>query len=270
MGARAEAAVSGAWALRLPATAASTAAALRTRTDVFVCDAPDGCWLRGDHADRELRRLLARLPGGEPFERLVDGRVVRPGGRVPAATLPNGPWTPIAARFTSELPVAALPAVAPAGVLVRLVRASVGDARASEFAATGVPALATTIGELLAWCERAPQLRCRGLVFATAADGRTLVVGSPLPPVRGAGLVVVDGIVVPAGHVLAPACPLALLREQLALAPGDLAWLQTDGRCVLLPASAFVALTRSAVRETATATATTAATTAATLPKAAP
>lgn len=254
MDARAEVVVNGAWALRLPASSSPAAAALRTRTDVFVCDAPDGCWLRGERVDRELRRLLARLPGGEPFERLADGRVVRPGGRVPAATMPAGPWLAIAARFAPALPVAALPAVAPTGVLVRLVRATAGDAGASEFEATGVPALATTIGELRAWCDHAPQLRCRGLVFATAADGRTLVVGAPLPPVRGDVLVVVDGIVVPAGHVLAPACPPALLRAHLALAPGDLALLQTDGRCVLLPASAFVAMTRSAVRATAAAT----------------
>lgn len=246
MGSRAEERVTVAWALRLPASAAAHAAALRLEAHVRGCAAPDGFWLCGERSEPRLRRLLQQLPGGEPFERLADGRVVRPGGRVPAATWPDGPWSPLAGHFPVGMPTPALPAAAVPAVGLRLVRGPVDEGWAA-----GVPALATTLAALLTWCERAAELRCRGLVFAAADDGSVFVVGAPLPSVPGASCVVVAGVALPAGHVPAPACAPELVRAHLGLGEGDIAWFQPDGRCRVLPASAFVPLSRGAVRATA-------------------
>lgn len=250
MGARAEGrvteAATGAWALRVPTACAAHAASLRLVAGVHGCAADDGFWLRGDHADALLWRRLQQLPGAEPFERLADGRIVRPGGRVPAATLPAGPWLPLAQLFALSLPTPALPAVAVAGAPLQLARGDVDDVWS-----VGTPALATTVAALRAWSEGAAELRYRGLTFVAAADGLAFVVGAPPPPVPGDSFVVVAGVALPAGHVLVPPCAPALVRAHLGLAEGDIAWFQPDGRCRVLPATAFVAMSRAALRGTA-------------------
>lgn len=236
--------LSGPWAARLPLAERRQAASLRLEPDVTAAIHGDAFWLSGPTADAVLWRRLLAMPYAELFELGNDGRCRRPGTLVPAAELPPIRFVPLRDLSVVSAPVPALPGVAPTAVSLRLVRAADG------VGAMGEAALATELRTLAAWVERAAEVRMHGLRFAVAGDRRTLVVGSPLPPIAGSERVVVDGLVLPIGMAFEPFCPAALVRVQLGLAADELAWFEIDGACVRIAAERFVAISRGAVRAT--------------------
>lgn len=231
------------WALRLPSHARDRVAALRLVAGVMVLDLTDALWLRGDGPSPQLRQALLSVPEGEFFEVDAEGHCRRPGTHLPAARLPNGKWQSLRSLCTVTLPTAAFAASVPAPLTLSL--------RRSEAALEEPNALLAELRDLLAWVDHAANVRMQHLRLAVRKDGKALLVGAPLPPLAGQTFVVAAGVALPAGFTFSPACSPQLVAHHLGLQPQDLALFEASGAYNRIEASAFVAMSRSAVRLTA-------------------
>jgi hypothetical protein len=234
--------MSQAWAVALPREDAGCAASLRLEPGIEVCEAEDAIWLRGRDLGEKLAHQLRLLPGARRYAVWDDGQLQAVGTTAPKGHLPQGPWLAINRWLQLELPRAGWPSVAPATVRLSVVRSS--DAHDATL-------LITTLDAWLAYGSTAPQLRLERLAFAMNDAGRVVVLGSPLPPLRGQRWVDRDGIATPAGWTWEPAVDPDVLRDLFALEPNDLALLHTDGTWEHILADNLVRATRSAIRQTA-------------------
>jgi hypothetical protein len=98
---------------------------------------------------------------------------------------------------------------------------------------------------------RAPAIRLQKLRFAVNAERQVLVLGLPLPPVKGIQLVNDSGILVPAGFRWAPAVDATVLGELFGKGAEDLVILFEDNTHQLIKPEQLMPADRSAVRQTA-------------------
>lgn len=228
------------WAVRLPGERAASLGLLRLRPGLEVLERDGAIWLRGPALDDELLLRLRALPGAVRFTLDAEHRLVPAGRRLARGRLPLGEWRSLRTWLEVELPPPALPAATEQRVALTLTRAG------ATVVAPNALRLAAEVWR--DWAETAPRVRLRPLRFAVSADGRVLICGTPLPPLPGTRAVEREGIVTPCGWRWLPAVEPAVVRACLRLAAGDMAWLDPDGGWELLPGSAFVAGSRSAVR----------------------
>jgi hypothetical protein len=233
------------WAASFPRHSIESALALRLQSGLEAHDAGDTVWLRGRRNLNELLPLLRRVPEITVYTVGATGVLTPLGRMIPEEVrLPEGPWRPLSAVTVLTPQPAALPGAVPAGVALRLVRTATEEQ----------PAAVILPLEIWAdWAIHAPQVRLSPLRFAVCGDGRTLVLGRPLPPVQGDLLVDREGVLVPCGYCWRPAVEAAVLRRLLNLSAGDVAVLTTDGRVERIGAEAIVAVSRSAARASLTA-----------------
>ena len=232
---------SSSWAVRLDASRAGGAAALRLKIGIEACEKGADLWLRGPDGGEALALELRRLPGADRYDVLSGGVLREPGKRVPAGKLPEGPWVAVAAWALAAPQTGSLPAELTQRVTPRMER-SVEERPANL--------LRVTLAVFTGWAQAASNARLRPLAFAASA-GEALVRGTPLPPLAGVPYAEDSGLAVPCGWALLPAAGAAAWRERLALADGDLALFNTDGSFERVPAAAFVRASRSAARATA-------------------
>lgn len=225
--------------MRLPEDESLAAGRLRLREGVEVCAAGDGVWLRGPQLEPALVRALRGLPGAVRFHVDAQGRLTPVGKRLPTARLPAGPWTPIASWLTPRAQTAHPGATEPPRARLAFVR-------------TGEPgepaALLVEMADWARWALDAPEVRLKPLKFAVSEHDQVLVMGAPLPPVRGTHLVSREGVLVPAGWGWTPPVDAAEVRALFGAATGDVLLFDLSGGAPLIEASAFVKATRSAVR----------------------
>jgi hypothetical protein len=230
-----------AWAVLLPRASALAAGALRLRGDVRVREADDSVWLRGDRLTEELDLELRKLPGARRHTVDADDRYTEVDHRIPAGSLPDDGWVPLSTWLAPAPQPAALAGELRRRATLRIVRAD------TEHPAS---VLLTTIDAWAAYAATAPSVRLRPLRFAVCADGRTVVHGTPLPPMPGRRYAERDGIALPAGFTFSPAVEPAALRDLLASQPGDLALFAEDGTYEHLASENFTRATRAAARAT--------------------
>ncbi len=198
-------------------------------------------WLRGLPATGELPLAVRALPAVQSYEADAQGRLFAAGQRTPTALLPVLAWRPIAEFVPLEIPTAALPAQATPRYQVRLVPS--GRARAGA-------ALLTTLAAWHAYAEAAPESRLHPLRFAASAEGRVLVLGSPLPPLASPEYWQQGSLLLPAGFDFEAALLGPLLAQQLQAEAEALLLFSPDGSWERVPLAHLVPATRSAVRLT--------------------
>lgn len=269
---------------RLPHGAWPAVDRLRDRGSLEVAVDAESIWLRGLAADVDAAR---RLAGARQF-RLVhdsDDMMVALSGpsratgaeRRPSdlAThqLPADGWRPIL-ELTSVRAVPMAAASARAGFAAPSIPAERGRT-SGEGAAAIVPttvsvvrggpprpaaALRLPLTELLAWAIGAPTRRLSGLVFAASPSGDALVMGGGasrwvLPAISGQTYWAHGPVLVACGFRPQPDVDPAVIADALGLETGletgsaDRAFLGPAG-ADLVAGDAWVALTRSSLRET--------------------
>jgi hypothetical protein len=229
-----------AWAILLPRASALAAGVLRLRADVRVREADENAiWIRGENLTEELDLELRKLPGARRHTVDAEDLYTEVDHRIPAGTLPAGGWLPLSAWLALAPQPAALAGGLPRRAALRVVRAD------AEHPAS---LLLTTIEAWAVYATTAPAVRLRPLRFAVCADGRTIVQGTPLPPVRGRRYYDRSGVALPCGFTFSPAVEPAALRERLGLSDGDLALFGEDGTYQHLAADGFTRATRAAAR----------------------
>jgi len=158
---------------------------------------------------------------------------------VPVGRLPAGDWQPISMFFVPDAPASLLP-----GRLVRQCRIALRPATDPREGG----AILTDPAALLPWVETASAVRLAALRFAICEDHRILLVGTPIPPVRGREYSLHRGILLPAGHAFDPPVLRDIAPGLLSLAEEDLALFHPDGGSEWIRGADFVPATRSALR----------------------
>jgi hypothetical protein len=218
------------------------AALLRLEPGIQSCVSSTEFWLRGGLLNESLAHRLRLLPGARRYSVWEDGQLQAEGALTPQGFLPQGPWQPLSRRVELQLPPVGRPGCPPSKVSLRMVRC-------------GQPAEPTLLiarwDEWRSYAEMAPQPRLHCLAMALADDKRVMLLGAPLPPLKGQRWVVRDGVAAPAGWTWSPAVDPVVIRELLNLMPNDLTLLHVEGGWEQIPADNIVRVTRSAVRNTA-------------------
>lgn len=216
-------------------------AAIRLSSGIEVAAAGQEIWLRGQRGDDSLNEKLSGLPANVRYEWLNPDQLRRIDQRVPSGRFPALQWQPLAAWLQVELPVAALPALEPRPVSLRLIRSA--EEREPEL-------LLTDIEAFQKFASAAAQVRLGRLQFAAAAAGRVLVRGQPLPPLPGCRYVLHCGIAVPAGFAWQPAVSPEVLARRFAVSGAALVLWNEDGTITRLHGEQFIPVSRSAVQAT--------------------
>lgn len=200
------------WALELADREMAVVASLRTRTGVRAAVLTTKAWLCGTDSSAETIALLKRIPGAV-FYRVDAAALLRRDGRqLPEGTLPNAAWLPLQDLLPVQVPIV----VANAGVEALRLELSASDEERP------VAGLLLAWEDLRTWVDHAPAHRCTPLRIARRTDGQVLVLGSPLPPLRGTPMWAFGPVLIPCGMALSPAVPLTWLERALALPAGDL------------------------------------------------
>ena len=196
-------------------------------------------WLRGDYLDDELDQRIRSIPNAVRFMIQANRQLTRPGETVPCAQLPDGLWQPLRAWLSTKLPVAGFAAEAGSGVMLKLVRSSKN--RQANL-------MLSSWERWRAYAIQAPAVRLSRLGFAVSENADVLIRGTPLPPIPGHRFIEDHGIIVPIGWQFEPNVGSVIVRQVLKLDETVKALFSEDGSFELVPDTAFVQATRSAVR----------------------
>ena len=229
------------WAVELAPDDAEGLAPLRLHPGLYVLTVRDAVWLSGSQTSDLQEAWFAQLSCRARYVCDQDSRLTPVGGRVPTMRLPDGEWCPISLFLSPQIPSPAL-----AAQLVRKCRIALREATTAREAG----AILTDPTALGAWAETASDVRLRRLRFALCEDGRLLLVGTPLPPIRGNSYVSHRQLLLPAGQELDPPALRDLLPGMMSLAEGDVVLFHRDGSGERIGAHDFVPASRSAIRRT--------------------
>jgi len=214
---------------------------VRNLPGLQVAEASGQLWLRGLPPTGEQPLAVRALPAHTAYTLDAQGRLFPAGSATPVARLPELSWQAIQSFVPLEMPTAALPAQGALPYRPRLL--------ASNRAEPGA-GLLTTLAAWQAYAESAPEIRLQPLRFAVAADGRVLLLGTPLPPLPGQELWQQESLLLPAGFDLEAPLLGPLLAQKLNPANDGLVLLGEDGSWEKVALDNLVPATRSAVRLT--------------------
>ena len=234
--------ITSAWAIQLPREDAGALAALRLTPGIEVAETSAHVWARGRAADETLARALKALPALERFEWLPPDRLRPLESRIAAASFPALLWGPIAKWSRLQPSPAALTADPPSRTRLQLVRTS------RELPAN------LLLTDFAAWSQfvlGAGAARLAPLRFALNADGRVLVAGEPLPPLRGRRFVEQEQIATPAGFTWQPAVSVEVVKRLFNVGGDALVVWESDDSLLRLHSEQWVPATRAGVRATA-------------------
>lgn len=231
--------VNGRWAAHFPRHSLAAALPLRLIPGVQVLNEGSRLWITGQALTAEIEPILRSIPDIARFSVSDDATLTPLGRRIPTGSLPDGQWTDFAALAQLQPQPAAMPAKPGPPVPLRWVR----SAPLQEPTALVLP-----MPQWLDYAVAAPQVRLAALRFAVCSDGRTLVLGQPLPPLRGTYFVQLAGLLIPAGYHWLPAIDPQILRRAMQLQTHVLALFDPTGHYEVIATESLVPASRSAAR----------------------
>ena len=198
-------------------------------------------WVRGINALNELDLRIRQLPGLHTYTLDADNNLFPPGGLTPVSKLKPLQWVPVEKYITVTLPVSALPGKVSLQHGIRLTpsgRSQEGNA------------LLTNLAAWKNYAEAAPLVRLQQTTFAVSENNKVLIMGTPLPALPGREYVLQDTLLLPCGFEFDPPAISELVIARLDPSKDSLLLFDTDGSWEMIPKSAFMPSTRSAIRLT--------------------
>lgn len=229
------------WVAAIPRDQARGLGSLRLIPGLTACLHDDLIWLRTTDPADDLTQELRKLPGTTFYTLTPGGELVQQGRRLPSRRLPPVNWQSLTALLTPAASPQPVPNRAVSRLELSLVRV---------FDEQPAFALETSLAEWEQFVETAPKLRLDPLEFLTARDQRTLVVGIPLPPLKGQRYWHREGVFVPAGYHWSPAIDAHTLRDVLGLAADELAIFEVDATWRRASRTELVRASRRSLRAT--------------------
>ena len=204
--------------------------------------AEDGnLYLRGLDEAAMADRRVKNLPVLHSYVVDAEQRLFPLKGLTPVGKLKPLKWTAINQFINIELPISALPVKGVSKVAVRL---KVSDASREGWA------ILTDLATWKTYAETAPAIRLGHLKFAVASNGETLIIGTPLPPIKGKEFYKENDIVLPAGYAFEVPLAAYILQQQLNADGQGLLLFSALGEWHKIPLSSFVPASRAAIRLT--------------------
>ena len=198
-------------------------------------------WVRGINALENPDLRIRQLPGLHTYTMDADNNLFPPGGLTPVSKLKPLKWVPVAEYITVKLPVSALPGKVSLQHAIRLApsgRTQEGNA------------LLTNLATWQLYAEAAPLIRLQQTTFAVSEKNNVLIIGTPLPALPGREYVLQDTLLLPCGFEFDPPAINELVVARLDPSKESLLLFDTDGSWEMIPKSAFMPSTRSAIRLT--------------------
>lgn len=230
------------WAAVIQMKDAHQLASIRLLVGVEVTCQEPLLWLRGGELDGPVSLALRKISGLDRYDLTEDGQCIQPGHLIPARPLPQGSWVALSKFLAPEVPVASLAGDASSPVSLQVVPSNLPRQPG---------ALLASLADWLEYACIAPEVRLRALTFAVSSRREALILGCPLPPVRGTAMVVESGLIVPCGYRWQPELDAEAVWKAFPVETGDMVLLRPDVPFEVIAKDQFVAATRSAVRLTA-------------------
>lgn len=210
--------------------------------DVLVASDTHHVWARFNARSQHLMQQARAMPV-ERFV-LVDRWLMREGGRVAVAELPELDWQPIKKVIQFQFPW-----IGEAGRLANV------QSLTWQLTRGGIetPSAAAIIewNTLVQWVDTAPQWRLdklRYCISQQAGQCHALVLGTPVPPIQSQYLVAKQHVLIPAGMHWLPELEPSLVQQSFDVQSGQwLLWRATDDWC-LIDDEMLVPLSRASVR----------------------
>ena len=230
------------WFASIPLSRARYLSGLRQFHGIEVLDEGEGerVWLRGPDLKEEILYSLKGVLDCHLYTPHGDGQIVPHDKTIPKGYEPKGQWTSVGSWLTTLPPRSRFPIKTVVGVKLNLVRG--GHQKPPKLAIL-------SHADWLSYANSAPKVRLDRLAFAACRKG-ILVIGEPLPSLRGKYFWESDGIAVPIGFSWRPAVGSSVLRSLFGLADGDIALLLPKNGCTIIRNDQFVGASRSAARLT--------------------
>lgn len=219
---------------------------------IKVATNDEGLWVHSDTVAREDgEKFLRMLPGGLLFE--DDSPLgLRPIGQTMVSrAAPKVEWSSPASLAALELPSPS--PLAPHAELENPKADQLDRTRLTLMPAKSFREPSGVICKIEDWLDyalRTPLFRFRHLQFAARNDGSVLIIGAPIPSLRGMGLVEKERILVPCSYDWYPSVPADTIKRLLSIEPGT--WLLWSRESLLesIPDEHFISSTRSSIRAT--------------------
>jgi len=206
-----------------------------------AAETEDYIWVRGIAAQENIDIRIRQLPGLHTYTLDADNNLFPPGGLTPVGKLKPLKWVPVAEYITVKLPVSALPGKVSLQHTIRL--APSGHSQQGN-------ALLTNLATWKNYAEAAPLVRLQQTRFAVSEKNKVLIIGVPLPALPGREYVLQDTLLLPCGFEFDPPAIGELVMARLDPSKGSLLLFDTDGSWEMIPKTAFMPSTRSAIRST--------------------
>jgi MoxR-vWA-beta-propeller ternary system domain bpX2 len=229
------------WAACIPVVNAAEVAAMRLFSGIECAEVAGTFWIRGSTVSEQMEKALRSISGLQCFELLESGWLKSPESRIPERMLPKVAWQSLRTTILPALPTATLPGETRQKLPVTLVR---------SYAEQEAAALLADFAEWAAYAAEAPEVRLKSLRFAVNEERKVLIIGQPLPPLKGLQLANYSGILVPCGLSWSPAVDAAVLSELFHRGAEDFVICFEDHTHQLIKPEQLVSASRSAVRAT--------------------
>lgn len=194
----------------------------------------DRLWLKGPVNNGAFQKTLSALPSEGNYLMDEQGRLFPVGRQTPVRTLKELDWQPLREFLPLEMPVSAMPGVTEATIPLKLKRSTIEHP---------IYALKTTLVDWKAYAEAAPAIRLEALRFAVSEKAEVLVVGTPLPALRGSFYWSNQQLLLPAGFDFDPPVLAALMPASVHLSLFD-----ESGNLEYIPQVAFTPADRKTIR----------------------
>lgn len=240
------------WALRFPGIHSAEILRLRNTEGVWIAAEGEYVWLHGtvdtqkEKAEQTLQ-LLRQVPDGELFVFDGDESLRAVGERLISITLPRLTFQGLNEVIEFELPPTRMPGRIMSRVSLRLTRSETTGS--SEYRQPS--AIVGAFADWHQWVEQSNNLRLKPLKFACDTHQRVLIVGTPLPSIRGQQFCKFGNVYVPAGWSWNPGVSIELLNKIVGATGETQVWAFQEDSWLTISTGQFVSASRSAVRLTA-------------------
>lgn len=182
-------------------------------------------WLRGPVDNGGAQVALNSLPATATYFADDKGRLFPIGKQTPVLTIKELAWQKLTDFLPVSLPVSAMPGTVPATIPVRLSR-------------TGTPqpvkALLTTFSIWKTYVKTAPMIRLQQLRMAVSESQQVIVMGAPLPAIKGETYWEYKNLLVPSGYHFDPP-----VLADLITSTENILLFYPEGKCIAIPLTAF-------------------------------
>jgi hypothetical protein len=192
----------------------------------------DVIWLKGPLENGNAQIAINSLPAAATYLADEQYRLFPLGKQTPVLELKDLQWQNLEEFITVEQPVSAMPGLFPQAITFKLIRSTNPEQPA---------ALITSFKLWEGYLKTAPLIRLQQLQYAVASDELLVVMGVPLPPLKGETFWRYKNILLPSGYTFDPPIIADLLDGD------DLLLFHADGQCDKIPFDAFNAAERNLV-----------------------